>query len=348
MAPARYRPEHLEAFALQLLTAAGMPELSAALVARALMWAEARGVGTHGLLRLPTYLERLATGEIAAAAVPSIERQIGATTLIDGHRAAGMVALEPAIGTALAASRQHGIGLTLVHDTTHTGAIGYYAMRLAEQGAIGLVTAAGTPLMAYHGTRVPSLGTAPIAIAVPRKGHEPMLLDMATSVVSNGRLKQAAMQGEAIPTDWALTRDGQRTTDPKQASLILPLGGPKGSGLALMFECLAGVLAGAPVLSRMLAPGAKQWHVHNATVIAIDVAAFRAPDDYAADVDALARTIKALPRLDGVDEIRLPGERSQAKAAGSRKLGIALSEALVTELARLADQYRTPMPGAVT
>jgi ureidoglycolate dehydrogenase (NAD+) len=206
----------------------------------------------------------------------------------------------------------------------------------------------GPPFMAYHGTRTAHLGTSPIAIAVPSGGSadesggedDPLLLDLATAVVSNGRLRQ----GETIPPGWALDADGNATTDPAKAAVILPLGGPKGSGLSFMFECLTGILAAAPVLTMFAVPTAPRPHRQNAILIALDVAAFRPLEDYRRDIDELAAMLRAQPLQEGFDEVLMPGERGMRWAAERRTKGVPLADALWTELSGIARALGVEMP----
>ena len=220
---------------------------------------------------------------------------------------------------------------------------------MAQQGCAALMMNGGPPFMAYHGTRTAHLGTSPIAIAVPSadggadgSGGDPLLLDLATAVVSNGRLRQAVRAGEAIPPDWALDAEGNATTDPAKAAVILPLGGPKGSGL---FECLTGILAAAPVLTMFAVPATPRPHRQNAILIALDVATFRPLEDYRRDIGELVAMLRAQPLQHGFDEVLMPGERGTRCAAERRVKGIPLPRALWTELgasrARLAWRYRS-------
>ena len=222
--------------------------------------------------------------------------------------------------TALAVERAKtaGVCFGLIRETTHTGAIGRYAQWMAERGCAAVIMGAGPALMAYHGARVASMATSPIAIAVP-SGRGPIVLDMATSTISNGKMMQARASGEPLPQGTVLTADGEATTDPRQAEILLPLGGPKGSGLGLMFEMLASVLAAAPIQARALGPEKRTRHTNNTAILAIDIATFRPLADFTNDADTLAAIIKALPRQAGFDEINLPGERSGRTEATRRK-----------------------------
>jgi ureidoglycolate dehydrogenase (NAD+) len=197
--------------------------------------------------------------------------------------------------------------------------------------------------MAYHGARVASLGTSPIAIAVPASGG-PILLDMATSTISNGKILQARVSNEQLPADTVLTAAGTATTDPRAAEILLPLGGPKGSGLSFMFEMLASVLGAAPIQARVLGPEKRKRHTSNLVIIAIDIAAFRPLGEFTGDADTLSALIKALPRQVGFEEILLPGERSGRAETARRKSGIPIPAKLWDELEAIAKPQAIRMP----
>jgi len=198
-------------------------------------------------------------------------------------------------------------------------------------------------LMAYHGARVASLGTSPIAMAVP-SGNGPIVLDMATSTISNGKILLSRVSNEQLPAGTVLTASGESTTDPRAAEILLPLGGPKGSGLSFMIEMLASVLGSAPIQARVLGPEKRKRHTANMAVIAIDIAAFRPFGEFVSDADALAALIKALPRQAGFDEIFLPGERSGRTEAKRRKSGIPIPGKLWDELEAVARPQSIRMP----
>ncbi len=198
-------------------------------------------------------------------------------------------------------------------------------------------------MMAYHGARVPSLSTSPIAIGVPR-GDAPLLLDMATSVVAMQRLKQTKLGESRLEPGWALDKEGAPTTDPKKASIAMPLGGPKGSGLAFMIECLPGLMAGTPILAATIGPSGDGRHRQNALMVVIKVAALCDPADYARDIEKLASVIKSLPPREGFDEILLPGERGTRAAAKHRREGVSVSGSAWRYLSELAASQGIALP----
>jgi ureidoglycolate dehydrogenase (NAD+) len=335
--------EELKRFIHDVFVIAGASEADAAAVADGLVWANLRGVDGHGISRLPRYLKYIDSGEIDVKAQPQLIVDRAAMFMIEGHHGFGPVAAMQASALAVERAKRAGVCYGLVRETTHTGAIGRYAQWIAERDCAAIVIGAGQTLMAYHGARVASLGTSPIAIAAP-SGNGPIVLDMATSTISNGKILQARVSGEPLPEGTVLNAAGEATTDPRTAEILLPLGGPKGSGLSFMFEMLASVLGAAPIQTRVLGPERRRRHTSNLAVIAIDVAAFRPFGEFVSDADMLAALIKALPRQEGFDEILLPGERSSRTEATRRKSGIPLPAKLWDELEAIAKPQSIRMP----
>jgi len=327
--------DELARFIRDVLVAHGARATDAGIVADGLVWANLRGGDGHGVSRLPHYVAIIKRGEIDPKAQAVRVHDAAATFMFDGGHGFGPVAVMAAAALAVERAKTLGVCFGLVRATTHTGAIGRYAQWIAERGCAALIVVAGVPMMAYHGARAASLGTSPIAIAVP-SGKGPIVLDMATSAIARGKIFQARATGTALAQGVALTADGEPTTDPMEAEVLLPLGGPKGSGLGLMFEMLASVLAAAPIQAPALGPERRKRHTQNTALFAIDVAGFRPLGDFKDDADALAIILKALPRQAGVDEIFLPGERGNRTETLRRKSGIPISTKLWAELEEIA------------
>ena len=335
--------DELGRFIRDALIASGARAKDAGIVAEGLVWSNLRGGDGHGVSRLPRYLKLIERGEIDPTAIPKLTHDRAATFVLDVGHGFGPVAAMQAAALAVERARKSGVCFGLIREQTHTGAIGRYAQWIAERGCAAVLMGAGPTLMAYHGARVASMATSPIAIAVP-SGTGPILLDMATSTISNGKILQARATGQSLPEGTVLTADGDATTDPRQAEILLPLGGPKGSGLGLMFEMLASVLASAPIQARALGPEKRTRHTGNTAMLAIDIATFRSFADFTHDADALAAVIKALPRQAGFDEILLPGERSGRTEAVRRKSGIPIPPKLWEELEGIAKARAIKMP----
>jgi len=335
--------EELHRFIRDVLVSLGAKANEAAMVADGLVWANLRGVDGHGVSRLSRYIGIIKRGEIDTKAAPRLVHDRPATFVIDSGHGFGPVACMQAAALAVERAKKIGVCYGIVRETTHTGAIGRYAQWIAQQNCAGLIMGCGPALMAFHGTRVASMATSPITIAVP-SGKGVMLLDMATSTISNGKILQARATGEPLPPGTVLTKDGEPTTDPKQAEILLPLGGPKGSGLGLMFEMLASIMAAAPIQSRALGPENRTRHVANLAMLAIDIASFRPLADFEHDADALVALLKSLPRQVGFDEVTMPGERSGRTEILRRKNGIPIPAKLWSELEGIAKTYAVKMP----
>jgi ureidoglycolate dehydrogenase (NAD+) len=338
--------DELGRFIREALMANGARAKDAAIVAEGLVWANLRGGDGHGVSRLPRYLKIIARGEIDTKAEPTLSHDRAATFVLDCGHGFGPVAVMQAAALAVERAKKTGVCFGLVRETTHTGAIGRYAQWIAERGCAAIVIGAGPTLMAYHGARVASLSTSPIAIAVP-SGNGPILLDMAASSIANGKILSARSTGTPLPAGTVLTAEGEPTTDPSKAEILLPLGGPKGSGLGLMFEMLASVLAAAPIHARALGPEKRTRHTGNTAMLAIDIETFRPLADFTSDADVLAAVIKALPRQAGFDEITLPGERSRHTEAARRKNGIPIPGKLWEELEEVAKAHGIKMPAVL-
>jgi len=334
----------LERFVADIFRGRGLKPGDAASVAEVLVWANLRGIESHGISRVPRYLQFIDQGDLDPAAVPRVHRLGDALFHLDAAHAAGAVAMKQAVAEALELVPRAGVCVGIVSHTTHAGAIGLYALRIAEQGHAAIVLAAGMPNMAYHGTRTASLSTSPIAIAVPGRQYGPLVLDMATAVAAAGRINQLRLAGETLPEGWALAKDGTPTTDPAQADIAMPLGGAKGSGLSFMFECLTGLVPAAPVLMRAIGAPGPRHNAQNAMLIALDIAKFRPVDEFCRDVDALASLMKSQARRPGVDEILLPGERGRRTAEVRARSGVPVSARVWQQLAEVAAGLKVGLP----
>ena len=334
----------LRDFIYNVMVEAGFRENEASVEADILVWADLRGLASHGVFRLPMYLSWMQAGRRNPRSEPQVIREKGASRLIDADRAPGLFMMTQAMQQAVDLARDVAVGWVVVRRVTHTGPMGYYVRQAAEQGMIGLTAVASSPLMAYHGARVPALGTSPLAISVPRDGGAPVTLDMSSAAIPWGKLAQARVRGDTLPEGVALDGQGRVTTDPNAAQVALPLAGPKGSGLGYMIECLTSILGGFPLTAPMLNNTRDTGNVQNAVAIAVDPAAFGDPADFAAEVDDLSKTLAGLPRAEGVDEILMPGERGDRESAARQQDGIPLPDDLWQRLAEIANGLGVAVP----
>lgn len=344
--PVTVSPSVLEAFIRDVFVAAGVSAADAATAAPVFVWANLRGVDSHGLARVPRYAELFESGEANARPNITVSSDRPGVIVMDADRAPGPVALTRAADLAIERAREQGVALVAVRGTVHTGAIGYYTSRIADAGLVGLGMVAGMPNMAYEGAAGASVATSPLAIAVPGTGKHPtVVLDMATAVIALGKIAEYKRAGKPLPGGAATTADGTPTTDPELAKIPLPVGGAKGSGLSLMFELLTSVLVAAPILTGFhgAAEGGKQ-HRQNATFIAIDPAAVGSAAEFAASVDATIETIHALPTAEGFDRVIVPGQRGAEVFEKRSASGIPIGEKLWAEMVETAVKLGVPVP----
>lgn len=332
----------LKRFATDVFARTGLPRADAAVVAEVLVWANLRGVDTHGVMRIPRYVDLIECGDMNPRPAIRIRTETPASVLIEADRAAGPVAMTRAVAEAMRKARGAGIGLALARATTHTAALGYYTLAIASEGMAGIALAGSWPNVVYHGSRAAGVSTSPVSIAVP--GGEPVVLDMATSIVSMGKLNEAKRSGRPIPQGWAIDREGRPTTDPQAAQTPLPMAGAKGSGLSFMVECLASLIASNPLLAESLegTPEGSR-HRQNGFVVAIDLAQFGDPDGFKREVDRLVKALKALPRAEDTQEILMPGERGRRTLEQRTREGIPLAGSVHEELHSLAGRLGVAM-----
>ena len=249
MAEVRVAWDKLQDFTKQVFIHAGMSPEDAATEAEVLVWANLRGIDSHGVQRIPQYLDSVAAGGMNPKANVRVEMETPAVMLVEADHAFGPVVTKWTMQRVIDKARVVGIGWAVIRNTTHQGAMGYYARMAAEQNMAGIAIVTNPPNMAPYGAKAAGVHNAPLAISVPGKTRKPLVLDMATSVAAAGKISVAIDKGISIPVGWALDKDGNSTTDPRQAAIMLPFGGYKASHMALMFECLTGIMAGNPLIS---------------------------------------------------------------------------------------------------
>lgn len=324
--------ERLEAFCRDALVQAGLDEPGAKIVAASLVETELRGISTHGVVRFPMYARRVRAGLIRPSPRMRLERTGPCTAHLFGGHGAGQVIGQRAMAEAIALAREAGAGCVAVAESHHFGAAFWYAMQALEHDMIGLAVShadTGAPVAPFGGARG-YLGSNPLCVAIPTGSCDPIVLDMATSVVSVGWVQAAAATGRSIPPDWAVDAEGYPTTDPVKAQegALLPLGGSrgfKGFGLGLVVEVLSALLTGSPV-------GPHIPHIFELTAFqnlghfmaALDIRRFVDPAEFKARMDDMVREIKALPLGPGAEEILLPGEPEARCRRKRLKAGIPL------------------------
>ena len=333
----------LEAYTRACFERAGLPETDAATEAEVLVWANLRGVDSHGVQRIPSYLDMIEKGWMNPKPEIKILKESPAVLFMDADRGLGPIPTVQAMESVISKAQDVGIGWGLIRNVTHQGAMGYYSEMAVEKGLAGIAIVCSPPNMAPFGAKAAGVHNSPIAFSFPTRKHDPITLDMATSVAAGGKLSVASDKRVPIPIDWALAADGSQTTDPDVAQILLPSGGPKGSGLALIFQCLTSLMANNPLIVPTLQSGTKV-HNQNSLVAAIDIEFFMDVDEYRRLLDETIDELKALPKADGHDEILMPGELERRTLADRSANGIPLPPGTVEKLQEAASRLNLTSP----
>jgi uncharacterized oxidoreductase len=336
--------ERLDEIGRALFIAAGTPAEEAALVMRHIVGANLVGHDSHGVIQIPTYIERIKVGHIVPGAPWVIVKQSPTTTVVDGHWGFGYVVNERAMRVTIEKAQTSNVAAATVFRQGHIGRLSSYTQMAAQAGMIGLITAdsgRSPKAVAPFGGKEARLGTNPISIAIPSDLEAPLYLDMATSAAAAGKIAVAVARDEPVPPGWVIDRDGKPTTDPRQlrqGGALLPLGGPeggyKGTGLAVMVEILCGLLTG-------LGFGVEPTGRHNdgCFMAVFKVDAFRQLGEFKKEVGEFARYLKETPPSECSQGVLYPGEIEHRRELDRRANGIDVEDATWYKLRALADGY---------
>jgi L-2-hydroxycarboxylate dehydrogenase (NAD+) len=343
--PLRVKAERLEDFTARAFQAVGIAASDAQRIAELMVRADLQGSEGHGVFRLPQYIRRIKGGAVNIKPDIRVTREAAGMALVDGDNGMGHLVMSFAAAKAIEKAKTAGVAWVGVKWSNHAGPASLYASMPLEHEMVGLYLAVGNAnhLPAWGGLDM-LLSTNPIAVAVPA-GEEPaIVLDMATTVAAYGKVKTKAQRGEMMPEGWMMDRQGRPLLDPRRANdgFLLPIGGYKGYGLALVFGLLAGTLNGAAMGKDVVDFNADDATPTNTghAIVAINVEAFQPVAEFKKHVDALIRDLRNSQRLPGVDRIRLPGEGSHAARAERSNKGIPLPAPLAASLNQLAAELK--------
>jgi (2R)-3-sulfolactate dehydrogenase (NADP+) len=316
------------------LRRAGANDRMAEAAARHLVRAEEQGLPTHGMSRVPFYCGMLRKGRADGAAQPSLAADRAAACLIDNHDGLPYVSVQWAVEEAIQRARRNGIAFAGIRNSAHVGVLGIHLLPVAEAGLVGFAFTNSPAAIPAWGGKKGLFGTNPVAAAFPRRGKDPLVIDLALTTVVRGKIMMAMKRGEKIPEGWALDRHGKPTTDPKEAiehGSLFPIGGAKGAMLALMFELICASLTGAAIGSEadsFFAEKGNKPRIGQA-FIAIDPSVLAGNEKYSERVETVVSTMQADP------EVRLPGARRFASERSSRKSGIEVPDELLAQIEAL-------------
>jgi len=347
---ARFDGAGLELLCSHILAAAGVDPIDASCVANNLVGANRRGIDSHGIIRMTSYVNDFLKGQIAAKTVPVIVAETPATAVVDAQNGWGAPASRFAMALAVKKAREVGMAGVGVRRSNHFGFAADYGMMALQHDMIGAAFTNAKRNMVPTGSVSSYFGTNPICICVPAGKERPLVYDGATTVVAQGKIQVANKKHLPIPSNWALDEEGRPTTDPAAAlagGRLMPLGGYKGYDLALAVDVLSGVLPGAAfgasvhVLS-LWGNASNVGHFFSA----IDIRAFGDVGEFKDRIDAMIREIHGLPRAGGVDRIYVPGEIEFDLEDERSRDGIPVVEDVEKDLRALADRFSVPMPVA--
>ncbi len=309
------------------------------LATASLWWHPGQGQGLEKLFR---YARRMRNGGIVPDAPMRWIRERTATALLDAAKGLGYVSAWRAMNRAVEMAQTSGIAMVAVCHSNHFGIAGYHAKCAADRGLIGIAMTNAGAEMAPWGSAKPVLGTNPWGVAVPRPSRPPIVLDMALTQSGKGMMRWFQREGLTIPDTWALTPNGERTTDPEAAmgGPLLPVGGYKGYGLSLITDVLTGVLTGS-LFGAQVFQDDKHFDVGHSP-IAVDIGAFTDRADFDERLEALVRDLVTAPPIDPARPVQLPGEAEQRRAGERRKIGIPVDRGTFDGLRELASEVGAP------
>ena len=318
-----------------ILTGNGVPSSNAAIIADCLIQADLRGIDTHGMNRIPSYMERVRQGVLDARAQPVFSQVTPVVGQVDGRNAFGFLGAHLGMSRAIEMAGVYGIGMVSIKHSNHFGMSAWIVQQAVDAGMMSLVFTNSSPALPVWGGKEKLMGVSPIACGAPSGEAPPFILDMAPSVAARGKIYRAKRRGERIPMDWALDKDGERTDDPTKAleGVMLPMGGPKGSGLSVMMDVFSGVLSGSAFAGHVTNPydpsrPADTGHF----LVAIKPDLFMGLGEFKERMDYLYQRVVGCEKMAGVERIYFPGEIEQVEREKRLKEGIPLVKAEVDAL----------------
>ncbi len=350
MAEANFLISHdtLLDFGRRLLEAAAVPPAKARLVAEALVAANLRAVDSHGMQLLPYYLDQLRAGNLDPLTDGRVVSESGGCVLYDGQNGFGYTVAENCCGHAIRLAKEHGVSMAVARDSNHFGAAAFWAQKISAAGCVGIVMCNASPIVPPWQGKQGRLGTNPICVAVPGTGGKGWLLDMATTTVAMGKVYKAFFSGQSsIPPGWAMDADGVPTTNTEAAfhGLLMPLGGYKGYGLAMMVEILCAVLSGGAMSTEVGGVRILDRPMRTSQAfLAIDVARFLPVEEFQQRLDRLVAAMKSAKPAAGYDEVLVAGDPEWRAEELRLREGIPLAAGVWAKLVEAAERLGVETP----
>lgn len=339
----RLRVEAAYPFVQRIFVAAGLPKADAAVVADNLIQADLRGHPSHGISRVRVYCNRIRDGFVATEPAIKVINETPSAFHLDGGHGTGAVVADIAMRMCIKKARTSGIAMCSVRAGTHFGIASYYTMQAVSEDMIGYACSNAPATMAPWGGIVPMLGTNPFSMSVPAGKHRPIVFDSASSIVARGKINLAEIEGRPIPPGWAIDQKGRPTTDATEAlkGSVLPFGEHRGYGIALMIDILSGILSGAGYGPHLgpLWNNSETYQNLGFFLLAIDIASFRAIEEFKSQIDQMIDEIKASESSPETDEILVPGEIEFRNEEYNREHGIVVGPGVLRDLEALLREF---------
>jgi len=330
--------EDLMDFVTSIFVKLGVPEEHARWTADNLVTADLRGIGSHGVARLKRYVDGIVNGAVKTNPNIQVVREGPAYALIDGDSGLGQVVGRKAMELAIKKAKRNVFGAVGILHCNHIGRLGAYAQKAAEKNLIGIVACNASPAwVAPYGGKTRMLGTNPVSIAIPTGGEEPFLMDFATSIVAEGKVRVKFHEGKDIPEGWVIDKNGRPTTKPGDlydGGALLSFGGHKGYAISLAIDLICGALTGAGCMV-----GSKTWIGNGVFMMAIDVEGFTSLDVYTKRVRDALNLVRSTPPAEGFAKVMVPGEPEFESKKKRLKEGIPIPDPIWDEIKKVASEF---------
>jgi LDH2 family malate/lactate/ureidoglycolate dehydrogenase len=327
----------LSATCSSIYQAIGVSATDADVIADRQVWADLRGVFSHGTRLLPRYVQAYEAGEYNLHPKITIVRDALGCAVIDADHSVGHVTAQKAMHLAMDKARNVGVGVVTTRNSVHFGAASAYSILAAEQGMVGFATSTGgPPNVVVFGGREPGVSNNPVAYAVPAGDEPPIVLDFGCGVAAHNHVNTLRMYGEQLPTGWMITKDGMPARTWDEAVYVMPFGGAKGSGISIITSALA-ALSGGPMPTTKPKAGPQEHFL-----MALDISHFCDRDEYLAEMARASQSIRRVPPAPGFDRVYLPGEIEWLRSQRWRETGIPIHRDQVAELESTAAAWGVP------
>ncbi|MBP1950496.1 ureidoglycolate dehydrogenase [Virgibacillus litoralis] len=330
MADIIVQEKELKSLVVKKLTEADVSEEHASVVADVLVHADSRGVSSHGVLRTEHYVRRMNEGGMNPNPEFKVEDRGKTAALFDGDNGMGHVITKKAMDKAIDLAKENGIGMVGIVNSSHCGALSYFAEQAAKEEVVSMVMTQTDSAVVPFGGSEPYFGTNPIAYGFPAKNNKPIILDMATSNVALGKVLHARETGKSIPDSWGVDTNGNPVTDPTLVKNLLPIGGPKGYGLALTVDVLSGILTGSAFGTNI----ASMYGDYNNyrrlghVILTVDPGLFIEKDHFLENIDNMIDELHQLEPAEGFKSVMVPGEPEQLKEEERLNSGIPVPKSI--------------------